>query len=50
MKGDFEKKNGVKVEVKTKDALTALNNLDLDGPAGKAADVLMATIRSCSVF
>ena len=42
VKGDFEKKNGVKVEVKTKDALTALDNLKLDGPAGKAADVLMA--------
>ncbi len=30
VKGDFEKKNGVKVEVKTKDALTALDNLKLE--------------------
>ena len=42
IKGSFEKKNNVKVVVKTKDALATLDALKLDGPAGKAADVMMA--------
>ena len=50
IKGDFEKKNGVKVVVKTKDALTTLDSLKLDGPAGKAADVMMAPFDRVAVL
>lgn len=42
VKGKFEKDNKVKVVVKTHDALSTLDNLKLDGPAGKAPDVMMA--------
>lgn len=42
IKGKFEKDNNVKVVVKTKDALSTLDALKLDGPAGKAPDVMMA--------
>ena len=42
IKGSFEKKNNVKVVVKTKNATATLDALKLDGPAGKAADVMMA--------
>ncbi|GBG94084.1 sugar ABC transporter substrate-binding protein [Ligilactobacillus salitolerans] len=42
VKGQFEKDNGIKVVVKTHDALSTLDNLKLDGPAGKAPDVMMA--------
>lgn len=50
IKGDFEKKNGVKVVVKTKDALATLDSLKLDGPAGKAADVMMAPFDRVAVL
>lgn len=50
IKGDFEKKNGVKVVVKTKDALTTLDSLKLDGPAGKAADVMIAPFDRVAVL
>jgi len=50
IKGEFEKKNNVKVVVKTKDALTTLDSLKLDGPAGKAADVMMAPFDRVAVL
>lgn len=50
IKGDFEKKNGVKVVVKTKDALATLDSLKLDGPASKAADVMMAPFDRVAVL
>ena len=50
IKGDFEKKNGVKVVVKPKDALATLDSLKLDGPAGKAADVMMAPFDRVAVL
>ena len=50
IKGDFEKKNGVKVVVKTKDALATLDSLKLVGPAGKAADVMMAPFDRVAVL
>lgn len=42
VKGKFEKDNNAKVIVKTKDATATLDALKLDGPAGKAPDVMMA--------
>lgn len=42
IKGDFEKKNNVKIKMVNKDMLDQLDALQLDGPAGKAPDVMMA--------
>lgn len=42
IKGDFEKKNDVKIKVVKKDMFDQLDALSLDGPAGKAPDVMMA--------
>ena len=38
----FEKENGIKVKVKTGDALGGLDNLSLDNQSKKAPDVMMA--------
>ncbi|GAW63689.1 maltose maltodextrin ABC transporter binding protein [Ligilactobacillus acidipiscis DSM 15836] len=51
VKGKFEKDNKVKVVVKTtNDALSTLDNLKLDGPAGKAPDVMMAPFDRAGVL
>ncbi|WP_270334768.1 extracellular solute-binding protein [Ligilactobacillus acidipiscis] len=50
VKGKFEKDNKVKVVVKTHDALSTLDNLKLDGPAGKAPDVMMAPFDRAGVL
>lgn len=50
VKGKFEKDNKVKVVVKTHDALSTLENLKLDGPAGKAPDVMMAPFDRAGVL
>lgn len=42
IKADFEKNNNVKVKVVKKDMFDQLDALSLDGPAGKAPDVMMA--------
>lgn len=42
VKGDFEKENGVKIKVIEKDMFDQLDALSLDGPAGKAPDVMMS--------
>ena len=42
IKGDFEKENDVKIDVVEKDMFDTLDGLSLDGPAGKAPDVMMA--------
>ncbi|HCM88755.1 MULTISPECIES: extracellular solute-binding protein [Vagococcus] len=42
IKGDFEKENGIKVKVIEKDMFEQLDALSLDGPAGKAPDVMMS--------
>lgn len=42
IKADFEKENDVKVKVIEKDMFDQLDALSLDGPAGKAPDVMMA--------
>ena len=38
----FEKENGVKINIKTGDALGGLDNLSLDNQSKKAPDVMMA--------
>lgn len=50
VKGKFEKDNKVKVVVKTQDALSTLASLKLDGPAGKAPDVMIAPFDRVSVL
>lgn len=42
IKGDFETEHNVTVEVIEKDMFDTLDGLSLDGPAGKAPDVMMA--------
>ncbi|MGT2753829.1 extracellular solute-binding protein [Streptococcus ovis] len=42
IKADFEKENGVKVEVKEVDQSDVLTNLPIDGPTGASPDVMMA--------
>lgn len=42
VKGDFEKENGIKIELVEKDMFEQLEALSLDGPAGKAPDVMMS--------
>ncbi|MFW7393432.1 extracellular solute-binding protein, partial [Vagococcus fluvialis] len=42
IKGDFEKENGVTIKVIEKDMFDQLDALSLDGPAGKAPDVMMS--------
>lgn len=42
IKGDFEKENKVKVKLVEKDMFEQLEALSLDGPAGKAPDVMMS--------
>ena len=42
IKGDFEKENGVTVKIIEKDMFENLDALSLDGPAGKAPDVMMS--------
>lgn len=42
IKGKFEKDNNVKIKMVNKDMLDQLEALSLDGPAGKAPDVMMA--------
>ncbi|MFC6314100.1 extracellular solute-binding protein [Lapidilactobacillus achengensis] len=42
IKGKFEKDNNVKIKMVNKDMLDQLDALQLDGPAGKAPDVMMA--------
>lgn len=42
VKGDFEKENNVEVKVENKPMTDQLEALPLDGPAGLAADVMMA--------
>ncbi|MGX7014368.1 extracellular solute-binding protein [Vagococcus silagei] len=42
IKGDFEKENKVKVKLVEKDMFDQLDALSLDGPAGKAPDVMMS--------
>lgn len=42
IKEDFEKEHDVKIEVVEKDMFDTLDGLSLDGPAGKAPDVMMA--------
>ncbi|WP_018664774.1 extracellular solute-binding protein [Heyndrickxia acidiproducens] len=43
IKGDFEKQNNVTVKVVKKPMFDQLEALSLDGPAGKAPDVMMAS-------
>lgn len=42
IKGSFEKDNGVKVKLNERDMFEQLDALALDGPAGKAPDVMMS--------
>lgn len=42
IKADFEKENEVKIKVVEKDMFDQLEALSLDGPAGKAPDVMMS--------
>lgn len=42
IKGDFEKENGITIKVTEKDMFDQLDALSLDGPAGKAPDVMMS--------
>lgn len=42
VKGDFEKENDVKVKLIERDMFEQLEALSLDGPAGKAPDVMMS--------
>ncbi|MGX7419767.1 extracellular solute-binding protein [Carnobacterium gallinarum] len=42
IKADFEKENDVKIKVVEKDMFDQLDALSLDGPAGKAPDVMMS--------
>ncbi|MGO2099833.1 extracellular solute-binding protein [Vagococcus salmoninarum] len=42
LKGDFEKENDVKIELTERDMFEQLEALPLDGPAGKAPDVMMS--------
>ncbi|ANZ99519.1 sugar ABC transporter substrate-binding protein [Carnobacterium divergens] len=42
IKGDFEKENDIKIKVVEKDMFDQLEALSLDGPAGKAPDVMMS--------
>lgn len=43
IKGDFEKKNNCTVKVVKKPMFDQLEALPLDGPAGKAPDVMLAS-------
>ena len=42
IKGDFEKENDVTIKITEKDMFDQLDALSLDGPAGKAPDVMMS--------
>ncbi|MGY3765430.1 extracellular solute-binding protein [Vagococcus vulneris] len=42
VKGEFEKENKIKIELVEKDMFDQLDSLALDGPAGKAPDVMMS--------
>ncbi|UUV98737.1 extracellular solute-binding protein [Vagococcus luciliae] len=42
VKGDFEKENDIKIKLVEKDMFDQLDALSLDGPAGKAPDVMMS--------
>lgn len=42
IKGDFEKENNVEIKIKNSPMIDQLEALPLDGPAGLAADVMMA--------
>ena len=42
IKGEFEKENGVKIDITERDMFEQLEALSLDGPAGKAPDVMMS--------
>ena len=42
IKGDFEKENNVTIKITEKDMFDQLDALSLDGPAGKAPDVMMS--------
>ncbi|WP_034991689.1 extracellular solute-binding protein [Liquorilactobacillus vini] len=50
IKGKFEKKYNVKVKVRTKAMSDQLDALKLDGPAGKAPDVMMAAYDNVGVL
>ncbi|WP_281165422.1 extracellular solute-binding protein [Liquorilactobacillus sicerae] len=50
IKGKFEKKYNVKVKVRTKAMSDQLDALKLDGPSGKAPDVMMAAYDNVGVL